>query len=319
MTDVLYSGGRARCAGLTIVFLLAAAALLGGCSERGDDENETPTAGGTGTPTGTMTGTETRGPEITPTAGPGTPTATATAPVEEMNLSVFFLKAEEVTPVVRTVGRTVATGRAAMEELLKGPNEQDQDFGMSTAVPEGSRLLGLSIENKIATVDLSREFESGGGSLSMQARLAQVVYTLTQFPTVDTVIFEIEGARVTTFGGEGIDLSAPVGPADFEDLTPILLVLTPRTGDTVSTPVRVTGTANAFEATFQLEVVDPRGVIVAEKTVTATSGTGTRGLFDVTVPFALEREGWGAIIVFELSPRDGSRTNLREIPVFMKQ
>jgi len=146
-----------------------------------------------------------------------------------------------------------------------------------------------------------------------------VVYTLTQFPTVDTVIFKIEGERVTAFGGEGIVLTDPVGPGDFENVTPILLVLTPRTGETVSSPVRVTGTANAFEATFQLEVVDPRGLIVAEQTVMATSGTGTRGTFDVTVPFTIEREGWGAIIVFELSARDGSRTNVEEIPVQMER
>lgn len=310
------SGGRVRHAGLTVVLLVALVGFLGACSGRDDDGDETPTAvptGGTESPTGTA------GPGETATAGPGTPTVSPTAAVEEMDLSVFFMRGEKVGPVVRTVGRTVATGRAAIEELLKGPSDQDRDFGMTTAVPEGTKLLGLEISNKVATIDLSREFESGGGTLSMQARLAQVVYTLTQFPTVETVIFEVEGQRVTAFGGEGINLSDPVGPADFEDVTPILLVLTPRAGEKVSTPVRVTGTANAFEATFQMEVVDARGVIVAEETVTATSGTGTRGTFDVTVSFPVEREGWGAVIVFELSPRDGSRTNLVEVPVFIEE
>ena len=57
----------------------------------------------------------------------------------------------------------------------------------SSAIPAGTRLLGLSIAGQIATVDLSSEFESGGGATSVLGRLAQVVYTLTQFPTVTSV------------------------------------------------------------------------------------------------------------------------------------
>ena len=37
-------------------------------------------------------------------------------------------------------------------------------------------------------------FAAGGGTLSMQARVAQVVYTLTQFPTVSPVDFMLDGS-----------------------------------------------------------------------------------------------------------------------------
>ena len=49
--------------------------------------------------------------------------------------------------------------------------------------------------------------------------------------------------------------------------------------------------------------------------MTATSGTGTRGTFEFTVPF--EFDGVGELIVFESSAKDGSRINLVEIPLRM--
>ena len=52
----------------------------------------------------------------------------------------------------------------------------------------------------------------------MQMRLAQVVYTLTQFPTVSAVRFSLDGAPVDVFSSEGIVLDHPVGRTDYEDL-----------------------------------------------------------------------------------------------------
>ena len=60
---------------------------------------------------------------------------------------------------------------------------------------------------------------------------------------------------------------------------------------------------------------DGEGLIVYEEPAMATSGTGTRGTFDVTATFDVPREGIGAVIVFEESARDGSRINLVEVPV----
>ena len=50
----------------------------------------------------------------------------------------------------------------------------------------------------------------------------------------------------------------------------------------MSSPLRVTGTANTFEATFNYELNDTDGKVVDKNFVTATSGTGTRGTFDFT-------------------------------------
>ena len=119
-----------------------------------------------------------------------------------------------LVPVLREVPATKAVATAAMAALLAGPTETESG-AMSSAIPAGTRLLGLTVANGVATVDLSSEFESGGGSASAIIRLGQVVFTLTQFPTVNSVLFQIEGKTVTVFGSEGIVLDGPVGRADY--------------------------------------------------------------------------------------------------------
>ncbi len=42
-----------------------------------------------------------------------------------------------------------------------------------------------------------------------------MVYTLTQFPTVDEVLFHIDGQPVDVFSGEGVVLGDPVTRADY--------------------------------------------------------------------------------------------------------
>jgi hypothetical protein len=253
----------------------------------------------------------------TATSSTTTTTAQETTSTDEPAASVvraYFLRAERVGPVGRDANGTDVAADA-MEGLLAGPTSTEQQLGFSTTVPDGTALLGVRIDDQIATVDLSREFTTGGGSASMMGRIAQVVYTLTQFPTVAGVRFEIEGEPLTVLGGEGIMLDTPQTRADWEDLTPAILIESPLPFEEVRSPLRVTGTANTFEAVFQLTVTDGEGLIVHDEAKMATSGTGTRGTFDVTATFDVPRAGVGAVIVFEHSAKDGSPINLVEVPV----
>ena len=224
-----------------------------------------------------------------------------------------------LTPVLREVPKTQAVASAAMNGLLDGPNEAELGArpAMYTAIPEGTRLLGLRVENGIATVNLSREFESGGGSASVLGRLAQVVYTLTQFPTVQGVRFELDGEPVEVFGGEGVVLTEPVGRDDYYDQLPTIFLERPSWGGVPNNPARVQGLANTFEATFQVRIRDGNGRTLAEGPVDATCGTGCWGAFEVFVPYNVKTAGWGSIEVFELSPADGSEVNKTEYPIWL--
>ncbi|HXG76574.1 MAG TPA: Gmad2 immunoglobulin-like domain-containing protein [Gaiellaceae bacterium] len=226
-----------------------------------------------------------------------TETATETEPPPTRAVRVYFLREGKVWPVRRDVEEADAVARAALEELLAGPTEQEAaDLGLSSALPAGTEVERLTVAGGTARLELSEELP--------EEPLAQVVYTLTQFPTVESVA--VAGRRLTR--------------ADFEDLTPAILVESPLAFEEVSRPFRVTGTANTFEATFAYEVTDTDGRIVDEHFVTATSGTGTRGTFDFTTrPFEVPFDGIGALIVFERSAEDGSRIHLVEIPLRMRK
>ena len=279
--------------------LLLLSALVLGVTACGDDDDG---AGGT---------TTTAGPTTTVASST---TTTSEAPADQTEVRAYFLRDEVVGPVAReATDEAVAAG--AMEGLLAGPTAAEQELGFTTAIPSGTELLGIEVEDGVATVDLSGEFGSGGGSASMMGRVAQVVFTVTQFPTVESVAFELDGEPVTALGGEGLLLEEPQTRADWEDQSPVILVESPLPFAEVSSPLQITGTANTFEATFVVNVVDGEGLIVYDEPAMATSGTGTRGTFDVTASFEVPRSGMGAVILFEESAKDGSQINVVEVPV----
>jgi germination protein M len=300
---------RACVVGLSLALVALVALVTVGCgmaSQVGD--------GGTVATSGSPTTTES--PELTTTTiGTESPSTTAAAPADTTTVRVYFSRDEKMAAVTRVIPKTQQVGAAAMKALLEGPTAAEADAGMTTCIPEGTTFLGLEISDGVAIVDLSAEYGSGGGSLSMFTRLAQVVFTLTQFPTVDGVRFKLDGEVIDVLGGEGIIIDEPMNRDDYEDMSPAILVESPAVGDAVSSPMRITGTANVFEAVFQVNIVNWDGLIIAEKTVMASSGTGTRGTFDVTIPFDIDQAGLGALIVFSESPKDGSQINVVEIPL----
>ncbi|HXG25472.1 MAG TPA: Gmad2 immunoglobulin-like domain-containing protein [Candidatus Binatia bacterium] len=263
------------------------------------------------------------GSPSTQTPAPGTPGPSPSDP-GTMTLRVYFFLGSftdnaGLVPVLRELPRTPAVGAAAMQALLRGPNEAELGArpAMYTTIPVDTRFLGLRIEDRIAIVNLSREFEQGGGTASVLGRLAQVVYTLTQFPTVDGVRFELDGEPVTVFSGQGVVLDEPVGRNDYTDQLPAIFVDRPAWGAVLANPARIVGLADVFEATFRARILDAAGRVLAEGNVMASCGTGCWGTFDETIPYNVTAGGRGTLQVYSLSAADGSQQNLTEYPVWL--
>jgi hypothetical protein len=246
--------------------ILALALVLAGCG--GDDRSST-----TATTTG-QTSTE---------------TATGTS-----EATVFFYRGAALVPVTVAAQETPAVARAALERLLAGAPS-----GYETAVPANVSLDGVTIEGGVARATFSSEL----GTPSRTAQ-AQIISTLTRFPTVEAATIVVDGlGEVPLEGGSGTPLGRPATSDDYVDLTaqaPIF-VRTPVRDSTVSGPIEASGTANVFEATFQVEVWSGDRRLRTE-TITASSGTGTRGTWSrrIAVP-----PGPAKLVFYEASAEDG--------------
>jgi germination protein M len=281
----------------TLAVILAA--LLGviasscGVGRGAESAGPVPTAEPNGDVAGTTAGSETTG------SGETGASSTSAGSTGLVTYQVWFTRDESLFMATRTQEATPRIGSAALEALLAGPDTREQAAAVGSQIPSGTQLLGLSVDNAVATVDLTSEFESGGGSASMNMRIAQVVYTLTQFPTVKGVLFELDGRRVDVLGGEGVIVDQPVTRKDFRSLLPAILVVSPQIGERVGSPVTVSGSANVFEANVSVEVVDASGKVVGSTFTTATCGTGCRGTFSVDVPYEVASATRGLIIVHD--------------------
>jgi hypothetical protein len=262
---------------------------------------------------------ETAGTEETTTSSAGattsSTTSTSTTDPEggDVDVRVYFVGDEAVA----TAGRTVegpAVGRGAVEALLTGPQGVEVEIGQVSEIPAGTELLDIDVTDGLATADLSGDFEAGGGSLSMQLRVAQLVFTLTQFDSVDRVDITIDGEAVEAIGGEGVP-AVGLDRTDFAAVTPLVLVESPVPGQEVTSPLEIRGMANTFEATVNYTVTGADGLVLDEGFTTATAGNGTFGTFSVTSEFPGASPGVGSVRGFALSAQDGAPVDVYEVPV----
>ena len=98
------------------------------------------------------------------------------------------------------------------QSLLAGPTEGTG----STTIPKGTKLQSLKVENDGIHVNLSNEFTTGGGSTSMIGRVGQVVYTATTLNPNAKVYIEVNGKKLETLGGEGLEVEQPLTREKFD-------------------------------------------------------------------------------------------------------
>lgn len=129
-------------------------------------------------------------------------------PKSKVNLCFVYVDSDGTVVrkmTTREINKSNAPLTNAIKTLLAGPVSQDKNC--MTLIPSGTRLLGASVKNGIATLNFSEEFEFNGiNADSYRAQLMQIVYTATEFSTVDSVQFLIDGQRKDYMGSEELQI-----------------------------------------------------------------------------------------------------------------
>jgi immunoglobulin-like protein involved in spore germination len=129
---------------------------------------------------------------------------------------------------------------------------------------------------------------------------AEIVYTLTQFPTVQ---------RVDVGGRKGLTR------ADVAAFVPPILVEAPAAGAEVASTISVSGSASVFEATLVVELRQD-GKVVKRQTVTASEGAPARGTFSTTL--VAPNAGLATVAAYSPSAADGRPQHEQDVPVVVR-
>lgn len=102
---------------------------------------------------------------------------------------------ENVFAVKRHVSSDTNVYRAAIEALLDGPTDDEEEGGYDTSIPDRAKLKSVAADAEGAvTADFDGRLDRGvAGSCRVSAIRAQIESTLKQFPEVREVVISVDG------------------------------------------------------------------------------------------------------------------------------
>lgn len=136
--------------------------------------------------------------------------------VPKAYVNVYFIgqnaNKEEVYKVVKREYDPKKDGtklKLSIKSLLSGPNKEEKAKGIYSEIPSGTKLISLEETPNKITINLSGDFEQGGGTDGLYKRLYQLIKTANKNTALDVYLY-INGKQVDVVGGEGIMLNQPL-------------------------------------------------------------------------------------------------------------
>ncbi len=144
------------------------------------------------------------------------------APATDGKVKIFWLddrdgKKVKIAPQERIARSTPQNPDNLVKESLTVLLASAGKEGKQTStIPAGTRLLSSELKEDGLHINLSKEFIAGGGSTSMQGRIAQILYTATSRNPDTPVWIKIDGQQLEVLGGEGVEIKQPLTRKSFQ-------------------------------------------------------------------------------------------------------
>ena len=137
-------------------------------------------------------------------------------------IDITFMRGNKQVSVKRNISlqtstSLIKTAESAMTLLIAGPTNIEKILGIFSEIPKDVKVIYIRQEGDTLLLNLSPEFIEGrSGASSIQAAIAQTVYTLTDLrKDILKVKFIIDGKdQEIVIGGEGLVIEGPIGKED---------------------------------------------------------------------------------------------------------
>ncbi len=134
--------------------------------------------------------------------------------------TIYFVVVDEndaigLKQTVRPVYYRDSPLTSTLYSLLEGLSPSEHNEGLLNLIPADTKIHRIWIEDSTAYIDFSEELRfSPLGTEGLKAALQQIVYTATEFSTVDRVQILINGAKRSYLSSEGIRIDTPLTRED---------------------------------------------------------------------------------------------------------
>lgn len=138
---------------------------------------------------------------------------------QEKNIKIYLLDNSGNLKAVNRICNTESEAscfKYAIKELISAPTKWEKSKGYTSEIPVGTKILSIRESANSIMIDLSQNFESGGGAESTYARVKQIIKTANANTNIPTYLY-INGKQANVIGGEGIMIKQPLNERSFDE------------------------------------------------------------------------------------------------------
>ena len=140
-------------------------------------------------------------------------------PIAEKNMrtsTLYFVNVSNESEItLQGIMRPIYYDESPLTEtlaaLLSGLTSGELNKGLLSLIPIGTEIRGITVSNMTATIDFNEALSFNEfGREGLEAELKQIIFTATEFSTVDNVQILINGQKKEFLSTEGVFIGEPL-------------------------------------------------------------------------------------------------------------